>query len=403
MSSFRSSCEDVLRGNDRGSYTVPSPRLYPHQWAWDSAFAAIGWAHFDPTRAWLEIETLFTGQWPDGRIPHILFHRRDADYFPGPDFWQTEWTTSISQPPVWATAVRRLVEITGDESRLPALTPKIDASHRWFHDQRDPLGVGAIAVAHPWESGLDNCPVWDAPMNRVDVSNPPSFERRDTGVVGDASQRPTDDQYVQYACIVKAIARDDFGPGPFAVYDPLVTAILARAEEDLAWLSARAALPTKAAARAERLRRGLTNHLYDEDLGRFVYHDARADERITCDVIGAYLPLFANLDAPLATRLRAGLQERFRANHPLPSTSPLDPLFEAKRYWRGPTWINTNWLLADDVCGTDPGLGQATVDLVRDNGFYEYFDADTGAGLGGESFTWSAALCLDLIARGDAT
>ena len=49
-----------------------------------------------------------------------------------------------------------------------------------------------------------------------------------------------------------------------------------------------------------------------------------------------------------------------------------------------------------------PALAQATVDLVRDNGFFEYFEASTGVGLGGESFTWSAALCLDLVARGVA-
>jgi glycogen debranching enzyme len=340
-----------------------------------------------------------SGQWEDGRVPHILFHDRNADYFPGPDFWETEWTTSISQPPVWATCVRRMVEITGDDTRLAALVPKMDASHRWFHDARDPLGVGAIAVAHPWESGLDNCPVWDAPMRRVDTSNAPSFVRRDTHVVGDVDQRPTDEQYVQYACIVKAIARDGFGIGPFAVYDPLITAILARAEEDLAWLADRAGQQTGAAQRAKKLRAGLVGHLWNEELGRFVYHDARADELITADVIGGYAPLFAGLDQERAERLRAGLKERFEAKFPYPSTSPLDPAFEARRYWRGPTWINTNWLLVDAM-GEE--LAQKTVDLVREGGFYEYFDAETGDGLGGESFTWSAALCLDLVARGDA-
>jgi hypothetical protein len=39
----------VLRTNDRGTWTRPSPRLYPHQWSWDAAFVAIGWAHLVPT------------------------------------------------------------------------------------------------------------------------------------------------------------------------------------------------------------------------------------------------------------------------------------------------------------------------------------------------------------------
>ena len=42
----------ILRANDRGGYTVPSPRLYPFQWNWDSPLTAIGWATFDLERAW---------------------------------------------------------------------------------------------------------------------------------------------------------------------------------------------------------------------------------------------------------------------------------------------------------------------------------------------------------------
>lgn len=31
--------------------TLPSPHLYPHQWSWDAAFVAIGYAHYDLQRA----------------------------------------------------------------------------------------------------------------------------------------------------------------------------------------------------------------------------------------------------------------------------------------------------------------------------------------------------------------
>ena len=37
----------ILRANDRGGYCVPTARLYPFQWNWDSAFVAMGWATFD--------------------------------------------------------------------------------------------------------------------------------------------------------------------------------------------------------------------------------------------------------------------------------------------------------------------------------------------------------------------
>ena len=64
----------VLRANDMGVYTRPAPRLYPHQWNWDSALIAIGWSHIDEERAQKEILSLFRGQWQNGMIPHILFN-----------------------------------------------------------------------------------------------------------------------------------------------------------------------------------------------------------------------------------------------------------------------------------------------------------------------------------------
>ena len=47
----------ILRANDRGGYTVPTNRLYPFQWNWDSGFVAMGWATFDEPRAFAEIAT----------------------------------------------------------------------------------------------------------------------------------------------------------------------------------------------------------------------------------------------------------------------------------------------------------------------------------------------------------
>ena len=41
----------VLDFNWTGEYTMPGPRLYPHQWSWDSAFIAIGYSHYDQERA----------------------------------------------------------------------------------------------------------------------------------------------------------------------------------------------------------------------------------------------------------------------------------------------------------------------------------------------------------------
>lgn len=401
MPSLRDSCEAVLRGNDRGDYTVPAPKLYPHQWAWDSAFAAIGWAYIDAARAWRELHTLMASQWDDGRIPHITFHIQSDEYFPGPDFWGTERSSSITQPPIWATCARRILEITDTPpTELKSLVQKIEASHVFFAEHRDPKDYHAVAVVHPWESGLDNCPAWDGPLSRVDVSDPPEFQRRDKEATGDASVRPTDDQYLRYACLVKAIAEDGFGPGPFAVYDPLMTSVLVRAEEDLSWLANRAGVKTvakSASRRASLLRGGLQEHLWSDDHGRYLYIDAVADERIESDVIGCYAPLFCGVDGDRGEKLRSGLIDRYNARYPFPSTAPSDPDFEPRRYWRGPTWINVDWMLL----GAMPKVADKVLALVEKSGCREYYHPETGEGLGAEDFAWTAALALDLLARRD--
>ncbi len=392
---LRETCERILRQNDRGRFTVPSPRLYPHQWAWDSAFAAIGWSHVQPERAWVELETLLHTQWDDGRIPHIYFHSPSPDYFPGPDFWQAGQSSSITQPPVWASALRIVYERKPSVARTCELLGPIAASHDFFLGHRDPESRGAIAVAHPWESGLDNAPVWDAPLSLVDTKSPPPFKRRDTAHV-DPSMRPTDEQYKGYLCLVKAIKENEFGLGDFVVYDPLMTALLLKAEHDLQWLSREVGVDLGCEARIERLRAGLDT-LWNHDNPGYDYIDARTEEVQDCQAIGRLLPLIVESN-PVR---REVLKRRALAMCPpqtglLPSVSPEDPKFDARRYWRGPCWINISWLMNDAL---DDALREPALKVLETSGVYEYFDPLDGTPCGGEDFTWSAALALDWLSR----
>ena len=199
---------ETLKANDRGGFTVPTSRLYPYQWNWDSAFVALGFATFDRTRAWRELECLFGGQWRDGMIPHIIFRRSDPDYFPGPDVWKlgtTPASSGHSQPPVLASIIRRLVESGGsdDENQARLHFDQILAWHRWFHKARDPDGTGVISIIHPWESGRDNSPDWDEAMEAVEIDTDlPAYQRRDTDHVA-AEQRPNQIDYDRFLTIVK--------------------------------------------------------------------------------------------------------------------------------------------------------------------------------------------------------
>jgi hypothetical protein len=106
---LRDQAAAVLRGNDQGRWTKAAPRLYPHQWSWDSAFIAIGWAHVDLRRALTELKQLFAAQWATGMVPHIVFR------------------TGPEQQPEIRTRVRalfpRLVSWRPTLARTPAWTP----------------------------------------------------------------------------------------------------------------------------------------------------------------------------------------------------------------------------------------------------------------------------------------
>jgi len=42
-------------------------------------------------------------------------------------------------------------------------------------------------------------------------------------------------------------------------------------------------------------------------------------------------------------------------------------------------------------------IRQGILELAANHGFREYYDPFTGEGLGGKSFSWTAALVIDLI------
>ena len=78
--------------------------------------------------------------------------------------------------------------------------------------------------------------------------------------------------------------------------------------------------------------------------------------------------------------------------------------FDERRYWRGPVWINTNWLLWNGLVqhgqtAEADAILRSSLGLVARSGFREYFDPFGGEGFGTTGFGWTAALTLDFIER----
>ena len=413
MSALIEAARAILRGNDRGGYTVPTARLYPFQWNWDSAFVAMGWATFDGARAWDEMEFLLRGQWEDGLVPQIVFHAPSDDYFPGPDVWgihRTPPTSGITQPPVLATAARRVYEATEDGARMAAMYPRLIRNHRWWERARDPDATGLVATLHPWETGMDNSPAWDTALARVPLETVTKIVRRDTGHV-DPSMRPRGEEYQRFIHLVDTFRDAGWDPAamlaasPFRVADVGTNAILLRAERDMLALAGEFGTHEEVAEIKARIARktAALGSLWSERLRLYVSRDLVSGEPIQSATSAGFLPLFAGVVPAGHAETLAATLLRWRGHvaNLVPSSDPEDQRFEPVRYWRGPVWAVVNWMIAEGFAlaghtGAGAEIHAATKHLVETAGFAEYFDPTNGQGAGGADFSWTAAIYLML-------
>ena len=426
---------DVLYGNDRGRWTRPSPRLYPHQWSWDAAFIAMGWAQLDPMRALNELWSLLRGQWSSGMIPQIVFDLNVARgaYEPGPNAWATALhaplgsaTSGSCQPPIHAVALERVREVAGGhgperlhevDDAIVDLYPRLDRWHRWLRSARDPEGTGLITILHPWESGLDNSPRWDRPLSAVEVDDVGDLPRPDLTYVTDPGERPTNADYQRYRHLVDRLIAVDYdqekamASHPFRVGDVWFSAILAASDEALAELAPIAGHPEASErhlADAARTRAGL-DAAWDPELLACLDQDRITGRAIRADTIGGFAPLIAGCDLDRSAALVDRLLGPTYAGAdglawPLPlTTATTDPRFDRVGYWRGPQWAPITWLLwwglrRSGHRRTANHLRSTALDQLRDTGCTEYVEPFTGEALGSPSQSWTAAVALDWLA-----
>ena len=408
----------ILEKNDRGGYTVPTARLYPYQWNWDSAFVALGFATFDRERAWTELELLLEGQWDNGMLPSILFRHDDADYFPGPAVWQTQTkrspapplpSTGISQPPILAWVMHQLV-ITGDGTdlhRAADLFDRVLQWHRWYQDERSVNGV--VATVHPWESGRDNCPDWDLGLDSMMVDPQlEAYQRMDTRHAN-PQQRPSKEQYDKYVTMVK-FGRDHnwnqktiTARGPFLMADPCIHFILLRANKDLLRLATLLELDSAQQELTQLIEAGelASEYFWHDDFGAYVARNMKTGEFSNGFSNASALCLFADVGSELQQQSTIRHIERIQnqVQFLMPSWDPQADKFDPQRYWCGPVWPQMNCIVASGLAehgysSLANNVRDSMAGLIRQSGFRECFNPLNGDGCIGTDFSWTAAIWL---------
>lgn len=416
---------DVLDANWTGTATAPSPGLYPHQWSWDSALVGIGLARCRRDRAQQELLSLFEGQWANGFLPHIVFNpgvNRQA-YFPGPELWRSNdqaaapsgrETSGLTQPPLHALTALRMhqcatgADVQSSRDFLARLYPFLTAQHAYLAQERDLGGSGLMTICHPWESGLDNSPAWDGPLAALHL--PPS------AYVSRALPRPapSGEDHDRYTWLVTGLRDAGYAPAylrdahPFVIEDPLANAVYLAATHALVEVAEIiGADPVPHREEAQRIHTALLDRLWDDQEQSFRARDLRTGRFLRSVSVSSLGPLLDPElpDAQIRAVAALLLSPRYAgaAGYPVPTCDVQSQAFDRASYWRGPTWLDINWLLW--VGATGHGLTAiaellygSTLRMVRQSGFREFFDPFDGTGRGSHDQSYSAALLLDLLA-----
>ncbi|WP_053709861.1 MGH1-like glycoside hydrolase domain-containing protein [Streptomyces sp. NRRL B-3648] len=377
---------------------------------------------------------------------------------------RTVQTSGIVQPPVHALAAwlvhRADPGLSAARGFLARVYPRLAAWHRYLLHRRDLGGGGLVSVVHPWEQGMDNSPCWDAPLARITPAPARSFRRADLDH-GAAEDRPTDLDYGRYVRLATDYRDAGYADGQaeFAVEDPAFNALLIASEHALARIAGElGATGSARRARAERLTAALVERLWDERSGMFLCRDLRggtapADHPAPAPQPGTRSPgpapqpgtrspgpgpepgtrspgnrgldpgpglvpersvsgLVPLLVPGLPRDVVAALVRTVGGPHfsvgdrtrLVPSYDLLGEAFDPHRYWRGPAWFNTSWLLERGLRTHGEreradALREAVLELAATSGFAEYVDPYTGEACGAAGFSWTAALALDLLHR----
>ncbi len=416
MSKLVKIAKKTLLNNRRFTYTLPTNnKLYPAQWNWDSAFIALGYSHFNINFALDEISTLLKGQWKDGMIPHILFHDKNTKYFPNHTVWNCGnriASSGITQPPIIVSILKQILDNNkiskAQEKKIIIIIKKLKKYLKWFIKFRDPKKKGLISILHPWESGYDNSSIWDEPMDKVKLEKGLKYKRGDIKVVN-PEQRPLNKDYDRYVSIKNHLKANKYNPGKlygiskFNVIDVGFNSIFLRALKDLIILLKRYNIKSSDLIKYVKKSEIQIIKLYDSKKNIFYAYDVKNKKRITVPSITNFFILYADIKNNLLNKKIIKSLKKYNKGkkYIFSSIKPDHKSFEEKRYWRGPIWINCNWIIYQGLKNKDKIFStyvkKKTIDLVNQKGFHEYYSCKSGNAMGAYNFSWSAALYLDLV------
>ncbi len=293
-------CAEVLKLNTRAPegqirrrWTTPDVWPHRHMWLWDSAFHAVGWRELDGEMAQDALLAVIELQEPDGKI-----HLCDA---PEPQ------NQRHTQPPILAWAAWRVYESTEDREFLRACYEPLGRFIDWLMANRDVNGNGLLEWLKEFQVERCRCGEsgWD---------NSPRFDRE-----------IIDDHVDLNAMVVREMQ--------------MLARMAAVLGEDNDWQR-----------RADELAALVNRRLWHDEIGLYFDRGPGEDpaEWMTMKSAVCFLPMIAGIPSPDQARRMVEehltQESEFWGPTPVPTVAFDEPQY-SDDMWRGPTWMNVNYLI----------------------------------------------------------
>jgi hypothetical protein len=332
---------------------TPSKIHYVGVWQWDAYFHALAYRYVDAKLAQDQIRILLDHQRADGMIPDAVHDEGIITHLTFPI------DADVTKPPLLAWAAWKLHESDGDREFLDEIYEPIVRWNNWWFEKNDVDRNGLCEYQHPYSSGLDDSPLWDAgmPVESPDLNT--------------------------YLCLQQeSLAK--------------IAAAIGQTDDAHMW-----------SQRAEAMAERMIRQAWDPSAGLFWARRAVSEARIDVRTPFNLLPLLTGRMPPeIAARLVAHLTDpaQFWPRYPVPSVALDDSKYNPTQMWRGPTWVNVNYLLIEGLGRSGyPELArelrQRTLEMIcGQDDIYEYYHPQLGTNPPNAAsiFGWSAAVFIDL-------
>jgi putative isomerase len=330
---------------------APSKLRYMGVWQWDAYFHALAYRHVNMELARNQLRIFLDHQSEDGMIPDAIHDEGVVTHLSYPV------DSDVTKPPLAAWATWKLHQHQPDLDFLNEVYEPLKRCIEWWFQKNDMDGNGLCEYQHPYSSGLDNSPLWDGGM---------PVESPDLNTY----------LYLEQEALSK------------------IASAIGEINEAATW-----------SERAAALVRRMVDYSWDAQSGYF--WAKRDGQRVNVRTPFNLFPLITGvLPGEIADRLVAHLIDfrQFWPRFPVPSVALDDPSYDPNKMWRGPTWVNVNYLLIEGLLRSGyleiaRKLRHSTLQMIcRQEDIFEYYNPETGEkpDEAASAFGWSSALMIDL-------